>query len=67
MNTKQAVRVKLALEGRQQKWLAEKLGVSESSLSTSLKSNVFNGPFLASVAAAFDMKLSELIALGEQQ
>lgn len=65
MNFRRSLKLALAQRGMTQKALAEKLGMRESSMSQLAAQTSCTGATLQKIADAFDMKVSEFIALGE--
>lgn len=65
MNTGKAVRVALAMNSMDQKELAAKVGVSVSTMSALCNGESATTKSLLRVAKALNMRLSELVALGE--
>ena len=65
MNIGRSIKIALLNAERDQKWLAGKLGVNPSTISQMAGKLFCNGPRLAELAAAFEMTVSEFIALGE--
>lgn len=65
MNIKKSVNIATAKAGITKRDLAALMGISPSSLSGILTRNVPTGETLTSMADALNMKVSELIALGE--
>lgn len=65
MNIGKSVQIALINKGWQKKDLAEKLGVTRSTVSNLVKCTACNGKALDSLCEAFEMKASEFIALGE--
>ena len=65
MNLRKSIKVALAKADKDQKWLADTIGIAPAHVSVIIKRNSANTKTLESVADAFGMKVSELIALGE--
>lgn len=65
VNVSRAIRVALAMKGMTQKQLAERLGMYESAMSQLINRASVTTDKLSQVAEALDMKISELVALGE--
>jgi plasmid maintenance system antidote protein VapI len=67
MHVGRSVKVALAKQDKTQQWLADKLGVSRTRTSTIANAEDAGSPLLRRLAAAFSMKVSEFIALGEDR
>ena len=65
MNVKKSVKIALIHADKKQGWLAEKIGMTQPALSLMLSTNRPGTLAIEKLADAFDMKPSELIALGE--
>jgi transcriptional regulator with XRE-family HTH domain len=65
MNLGKSINVARAKHGLKAKELAERLGMTQTSLSQLSAQTSCTGATLQKLAAAFDMKVSEFIALGE--
>lgn len=65
MNLGKSIQIARAKRGLQVKELAEKLGMKPTSLSQLSSQDSCTGATLQKLAKAFDMKVSEFIALGE--
>ena len=65
MNLKKSVMVALAQRGLKQKDLADKVGMSQGSMSQLVGQTSCTGATLMKLAKAFDLKVSEFVALGE--
>lgn len=65
MDVGKSIRVALAKKGMSQKQLAEQLGMLPTSLSQLAAQKSCTGSTLNKLAAAFGMKASEFVALGE--
>ena len=65
MNISKSIKHCLNDTGIMKKKLAEKLGVSVQTISTLMKAEKCGGEMLDKLAKAFDMPVSEFIALGE--
>ena len=65
MNLSKAIRVALAMKEMNQKQLAERLGMYESAMSQLINRQSITTEKLTQIADALDMKVSELVALGE--
>jgi DNA-binding Xre family transcriptional regulator len=65
MNTGKSIQIALVNKGWQKKDLAEKLGVTRSTVSNLVKSSTCTGQALDNLCEVFEMKASEFIALGE--
>ena len=65
MNISKAIRVALAMKEMNQKQLAERLGMYESAMSQLINRPSITTEKLTQIADALDMKVSELVALGE--
>ena len=67
MNLSKAIRVALAMKEMNQKQLAERLGMYESAMSQLINRQSITTEKLTQIADALDMKVSELVALGESK
>ena len=67
MNLSKAIRVALAMKEMNQKQLAERLGMYESAMSQLINRPSITTEKLTQIADALDMKVSELVALGEDK
>lgn len=65
LNTSKAIRVALAMKEMTQKQLAERMGMHESAISQLVNRASITTDKLKKVADALDMKVSELVKLGE--
>lgn len=65
MNVSKSIRVALAMRELTQKQLAERLGMYESAVSQLVNRSSITTDKLKQVADALDMRVSELVALGE--
>lgn len=65
MNLRKSVKQACINADMKQKDLAEKLGMKPQQLNCTIARNSTSFAMLARLAAAFDMKVSEFIALGE--
>lgn len=65
MNLRRSIKTALAQRDMTQKALAEKLGMLETSISQLAAQKSCQGATLVKLATAFDMKVSEFVALGE--
>ena len=65
MNIGKSIRKALIDKGMTQKELAEKMDIKQSSMSQLCSREFCNGSTMAALCEIFDMKASELIALGE--
>lgn len=65
MNFRRSLKLALAQRDMTQKALAEQLGMRETSLSQLAAQTSCTGATLQKIAEAFDMKVSEFVALGE--
>lgn len=65
MNFRRSLKLALAQRDMTQKALAEKLKMRETSMSQLAAQTSCTGATLQKIAEAFDMKVSEFIALGE--
>jgi transcriptional regulator with XRE-family HTH domain len=65
MNLGKSIQIARAKHGLQVQELAEKLGMKPTSLSQLSSQKSCTGATLQKLAAAFDMKVSEFVALGE--
>ena len=65
MNIKKSVKIALAKADKRQGWLAKELGMKDATLSSILHVNKPSSANINKLAGAFDMKVSEFIALGE--
>jgi DNA-binding Xre family transcriptional regulator len=66
MNLRKSIKKCLAQHDMNQKDLAEKLGMRETSLSQLAAQKSCTGATLQKLADAFDMKVSEFVAMGEE-
>ena len=67
MNLSKAIRVALAMKEMNQKQLAERLGMYESAMSQLINRSSITTEKLTQIADALEMKVSELVALGEDK
>lgn len=67
VNLLKAIRVALAMKEMNQKQLAERLGMYESAMSQLINRPSITTEKLTQIADALDMKVSELVALGEDK
>jgi len=65
MNVGKSLKIALVKEGRNQKWLAEKLSMSQQNINNIANGSGGNANTIKKIASAFDMSASEFIALGE--
>lgn len=65
MNAAISMKVAMAKRGFTQAQLAKLAGLTQSSISGLANRPNWNGESLQKIAAAFDMKVSEFVALGE--
>lgn len=65
MNVGKSINIALALKGWKRKDLAARLNVTQPTVSHMLARDTATGQMLKELAKAFDMKVSEFIALGE--
>lgn len=65
MNLRKSIKVALAQRGMEQKALAAKLNMSQSSMSQLAAQESCTGATLQKLADAFGLKVSEFVALGE--
>ena len=65
MNIGKSMRVAMAMRGMRSSQLAERLGVAASTVSVMASRRTCSGAVLQKLAAVFDMKVSEFVALGE--
>lgn len=65
MNIKKSIKIALAKADKRQSWLANKLDMKEASLSSIIHVNKPSSANISRIAGAFDMRVSEFIALGE--
>lgn len=65
MNFRRSLKLALAQRDMTQKALAEKLKMRETSMSQLAAQTSCTGATLQKIAEAFDMKVSEFVALGE--
>lgn len=65
MNIKKSLAISLAMQGINQKQLAELSGVTEMTISRMANSNESTTTTIRAVCGALNMKVSEFIALGE--
>ena len=62
---KMSIRRALAKNGQKQIWLADKLGLHETTLSRIANSEHVNTSAIEKIAKVFDMTVIEFLALGE--
>ena len=67
VNVSKSIRVALAMRELTQKQLAERLGMYESAVSQLVNRSSITTDKLKQVADALDMRVSELVALGENK
>lgn len=65
MNLRKSVMLALASKEMMQKDLAKQLGMSQGSMSQLVNQKSCTGATLQKLAGAFDMKVSDFVALGE--
>jgi DNA-binding Xre family transcriptional regulator len=65
MNISKSVGYALVNSGLTKKQLAEKLGTSQNTVSKLCKEKTCSGKMLDQLCAAFEMKVSDFVALGE--
>lgn len=65
MNIKKSVKIALLNNDKDMWWLAERLGTTRPWASTLINKRSINQGNIEKLAAAFNMKVSEFIALGE--
>lgn len=65
MNIGKSIQIALIDKGWQKKDLADKMGVTRSTISNLVKSNTCTGQALDNLCEVFEMKASDFIALGE--
>lgn len=65
LNLRKSIKTALAQRDMSQKALAEKLGMRETSISQLAAQTSCTGATLQKLAEAFEMKVSEFVALGE--
>ena len=65
MNLGKAIKIALASKGMKQKELAESLGVSHRYISKICNQSDVGMESMKKIASVLDMKVSELVALGE--
>lgn len=65
MNVGKSIRVAMAMKNMRNSELAEKLGVTQSTVSVMCSRDTAAGQTLKALAEIFEMKVSELLALGE--
>jgi DNA-binding Xre family transcriptional regulator len=65
MNIGKSIQIALIDKGWQKKDLADKMGVTRSTISNLVKSSTCTGQALDNLCEVFDMKASDFIALGE--
>lgn len=65
MNFRRSLKLALAQRDMTQKALAKKLGIRETSMSQLAAQTSCTGATLQKISEAFDMKVSEFVALGE--
>lgn len=67
MNLKKSITTALENEGRTSRWLINKLGMHEASYYRMLSLNSTRMATLEILASVFGMKVSEFVALGEDE
>ena len=65
MDIGRSIKVAMAQRGWKNKDLAEKLGVTDAAVSSLVRCQECSGSRLRSLSKTFDIKASELVALGE--
>lgn len=65
MNIGRSIKRLLERDGRKQLWLASQVGLSPAYMSVVANSEQCNGSLLQKLADAFDMSVSEFVAVGE--
>ena len=65
MDLKKAVRIAAIMKDTTQTEVGEKAGITSANMSTMMNRGTCSIPNLIKIAAALDMKVSELIKLGE--
>ena len=65
MNISESLRICLDKSGMKKKVLAERASITPQTITVLLKSRTCSGVVIENLAAVFDMKASEFIALGE--
>jgi DNA-binding Xre family transcriptional regulator len=65
MNIGKSIQIALIDKGWQKKDLADKMGVTRSTISNLVKSSTCTGQALDNLCEVFEMKASDFIALGE--
>jgi transcriptional regulator with XRE-family HTH domain len=65
MNLKKSILIALIRAEKNQTWLAQRLGIDHQTVSRWCRSGKMNTENLCKVAEALDIKVSELIKLGE--
>lgn len=65
MNIGKSIQIALVNKGWQKKELADKLGVTRSTISNMVKSESCTGKALSNLCEVFEMPVSEFVALGE--
>ena len=65
MDIGKSTRIALAQRDKSSSWLAELLGVTRQQISSIRKSTTANSSTIEKLAAAFELKASEFIALSE--
>ncbi len=65
MNIGKSIQIALVNKGWQKKELADRLGVTRSTVSNLVKSSNCTGQALDNLCEVFEMKASDFIALGE--
>lgn len=66
MNIGKSIKVALAKNGMRGKELAEKLGVTQSTVSLMTSRETASGSMLKQLADVFEMSVSEFVKLGEE-
>ena len=66
MNIPRSIRMCLAMCGENQAWLASQLGISHQAVSHMMKSKHASGKRIDALAAIFELKASEFVAIGEE-
>lgn len=65
MNLKKSILIALIRAEKNQTWLAQKLGIDHQTVSRWCRSGKMNTDNLKKIAEALDLKVSELIEIGE--
>ena len=66
MNLRRSIKTALKQQGKNQEWLADRIGQGKSSVTVIMNRNATSSKTLERISAAFGMSVSEFIALGEK-